>query len=69
MVLNKFKIIQVFSNGSVNFCYKSCNIPKSYIFKEKDNKNFYFNIKNLNNFTLTNKTPFSKYKTKYLKTF
>ena len=45
------KILQIFSNGSLNFCYSSFFFPKNIqlFFYEKDLQNFYFSRKRLNN--------------------
>jgi len=46
-LVKKQKILQVFSDGSLNFCYNSFFFPKDnqFIFYEKDFKNFYLYIK------------------------
>jgi hypothetical protein len=62
---HKLKKINVFSNGSVFFSYTKYNSTKILHFLEKDNKNFSFNIKNVN--LKSNPETFSNYKNKYLK--
>lgn len=42
--MHKIKNVCIFSNGSIYFSYKIKN-KKLYNFLEKDNKNFYFNLK------------------------
>jgi len=46
-LVKKQKILQVFSDGSLNCCYNSFFFPKDnqFIFYEKDFKNFYLYIK------------------------
>jgi len=46
-LVKKRKILQVFSNGSLNFCFNSFFSPKDsqFIFYEKDFKNFHFYVK------------------------
>ena len=66
MEIHKLKIIQVFSNGSTNFTYKSFkDSVNNYTFLEKDLKNFHYNVKK--NKTLINNENFSNYKNKYIK--
>jgi len=64
MNIHKVKIVQVLSNGSINFCYKTCNNRKLFNVLEKDSKNFYFNMKKKNNLK-TNHKKNSSYKNKY----
>jgi hypothetical protein len=42
-VIKNRKILQIFSNGSLNFCYSSFFFPKNIqlFFHEKDLKNFH----------------------------
>jgi hypothetical protein len=64
MKIKNYKIIQVFSNGSVNFTYKIFkNFSNNYTFLEKDLKNFSYNLKK--NKILTNTENFLNYKNKY----
>jgi hypothetical protein len=65
MSIHKLKIIQVLSNGSINFCYKTCNNLKLVEILEKDSRNFYLNTK-MTNHSQTNKKKNSGYKNKYL---
>ena len=46
-LIKKRKILQIFSNGSLNFCHNSFFFPKDsqFIFYEKDFKNFFFYVK------------------------
>lgn len=46
-LVKKRKILQVFSNGSLNFCFNSFFSPKDsqFIFCEKDFKNFHLYVK------------------------
>jgi hypothetical protein len=46
-LVKKRKILQVFSNGSLNFCFNSFFSPKDsqFIFYEKDFKNFHLYVK------------------------
>lgn len=43
MVLIKLKLIQIFSNGSLNYSYDT-KVSQVVVY-EKDNKNFYLNKK------------------------
>jgi hypothetical protein len=45
------KILQIFSDGSLNFCFGSFFFPKNIqlVFYEKDFKNFHFYNKKLHN--------------------
>jgi len=66
MKLNKLKIIQVFSNGSIIFIYKSYkDSTTNYIFLDKDLKNFNFNLKKHKN--LVKNESFFNYKNKFIK--
>lgn len=64
MNVHKLKIIQVLSNGSINFCYKTCNNSKILNILEKDSKNFHLNMKKRGNIQ-TNQKKNSSYKNKY----
>ena len=64
MNIHKLKIIQVMSNGSINFCYKTCNNSKIFEIVEKDLKNFHFNMKMTGDIKNTQKKT-SEYKKKY----
>jgi len=50
-VIRNRKILQIFSDGSLNFCFGSFFFPKKIqsIFCEKDFKNFHLYNKNLHN--------------------
>lgn len=65
MKIHKLKSIQVLSNGSTNFSYKTFNNLKISTFFEKDYVNFLFNLKNLNTNDNIDKQS-SNYKHKYL---
>ena len=65
MGINKLKTIMVFSNGSISFCYKTCNNSKPFNFLERDNKNFPLNTKSSGK-AQHNKSSTSAYKNKYL---
>jgi hypothetical protein len=62
--MKKLKVIQIFSNGSVNFSYKTLNDSSILHFLEKDHKTFIFNLKNYK--TKTNSGDILTYKNKYL---
>lgn len=63
--MQKVKNIQILSNGSISISYKTTNNnSKLFSFLEKDNHNFYLNIKKKN--TTVDVETFSKYKNKYL---
>jgi hypothetical protein len=62
--MKKKKLIQVFSNGTLNFSYSICNNFQFINFYNKDNKNFYLNIKN--KIKTINNSDFLKYKSKYI---
>jgi hypothetical protein len=64
MKIKKLKSIQIFSNGSVNFSYKTLNDLNTTYFLERDHKTFFFNLKK--NKIKNNVENFSNYKTKYL---
>jgi hypothetical protein len=61
------KILQIFSNGSLNFCYGSFFFPKNIqlFFYEKDLQNFYFFSKRLNNSLNLNEGENLLYRKKY----
>ena len=66
MEVHKLKIIQIFSDGSLNFTYKNTKDSlNNYIFLEKDLKNSPYTVKK--NKTLNNNEYFSSYKNKYIK--
>jgi hypothetical protein len=66
MQSQNFKITQVFSNGSINFIYKSYkDSTTNCIFLDKDLKNFHFNLKKHK--TLINNGSFLNYKNKFIK--
>ena len=59
------KKIQIFSDGSICFCFNSSLNYKKFKIYEKDNKNFFLNKKNkINN--VKNLDYSSKYKNQYL---
>lgn len=64
MKIKKLKVMQIFSNGSVNFSYKTLNDSSLLHFLEKDHKTFIFNLKNYA--TKTNTGDNLSYKNKYL---
>jgi hypothetical protein len=64
MRIKKLKTIQIYSNGTVNFVYKTCNSGKLLEILENDQKNFALNSKRLKN----NQIPFNTY-VNYKKTF
>jgi hypothetical protein len=64
MCIPKLKIIKILSNGSLDFCYKTCNNFKLINILEKDSKNFHFNLKLSKNTLITQKKN-SEYKNKY----
>jgi hypothetical protein len=64
MKIHKFKNIKIFSNGSANFSYHSCNNLKFYTFLEKDHKTFHLNLKTTN-LKLSVEKFSSTYKNKY----
>ena len=68
MNVNKLKFIQVSSNGRLNFTYKTYSNLKLFNFLEKDNKNFYLNMKKITG-SQRNKTFSSDYKNFYLKCY
>jgi hypothetical protein len=65
MKFTKVKIIQILSNGSLNFCYMNFLKPKQFTFYEKDQKNFYLNKKTIDKGEIKS-DYFSEYKKKYL---
>jgi hypothetical protein len=58
------KIVQIFSNGSLNFSYKIYNDLQFINFYNKDNKNFYLNAKKQIN--QIKNSDFFNYKIKYI---
>jgi hypothetical protein len=64
MNINKLKIIQISSNGRINFTHKTCSNSKLFNFLEKDNKNFHLNMKKTTN-SQVNKKLSSGYKKKF----
>ena len=64
MKCQKFKCVQIMSNGSINFSYKISNNFKKCDRFEKDFVNFSFNLKCSKSQIKTDKT-FTKYKKKY----
>lgn len=62
--MHHFKSIQIFSNGVVNFPYKTFKTLKVYTVLEKDHKNFYLNLKNIN-LKSSGGTFYSNFKNKY----
>jgi hypothetical protein len=66
MKIKKFKVIQIFSNGSIHFTFKSFkDSTNSHIFLEKDLKNFHYNVKIPK--IIINNENFLNYKNKYTK--
>ena len=61
--LKKKKIIQVFSDGSINFCYTIIKRSKKIDFYTKDHTNFFLNQKNQNQ-SLSQSSE--NFKTKYI---
>ena len=61
------KILQIFSNGSLNFCYANYFFPKNVqlFFFEKDLKNFYLYNKKLHNCLNLNHSENLLYRKKY----
>ena len=45
MELVKSKFVRIFSDGSLNICYKYYSGIQKVLVQEKDNKNFYLNKK------------------------
>jgi len=66
-LVKKRKILQIFSNGSLSFCYNSFFSPKDsqYTFYEKDFKNFYFYAKKNNQRLTINDGENLSYRKKY----
>lgn len=67
-LVKKRKMLQVFSNGSLNFCYNSFFFPKDnqFIFYEKDSKNFHLYIKENNQRLAVNDGENLLYRKKYV---
>lgn len=68
MNINKLKIIQVSSNGRINFVHKTCSNSKLFHFLEKDNKNFHLNMKKITDSQVNNKLS-SGYKKFFFKCY
>lgn len=64
MTIKKIKTIQIYSNGSINFVYKTLNFNQLIKMFEKDHKNFYLNKKKIQNNHFN-----SKIATNYKKSF
>jgi len=58
------KVLQIFTDGSLNFCYKNLNSSKQIIFYEKDYKNSTFSKKSSEKQTVYNSSH-NLYKSKY----
>lgn len=68
MKIQKLKIINISSNGSLNFTHKITKTStNNYIFSEKDLKNSFYSIKNSTKISSINKENFLIYKNKYIK--
>jgi hypothetical protein len=67
-VVKKRKILQIFSDGSLNFCYGSFFTPKAtqLLFYEKDFKNFHFYSKSEHSQLKINDNENLLYRKKYL---
>ena len=65
MSITKKKIIQIFSDGSLNYNSTIIKKLKKINFYEKDHKTFIFNQKNPNKMYAPKK--FTNFKTRYLK--
>jgi hypothetical protein len=65
----KQKVLQIFSNGSLNFCYGNYLFPKHFqlFFFEKDLKNFCFYNKKVHNQLTFNSNENLLYRKKYFK--
>jgi hypothetical protein len=66
-LVKKRKILQIFSNGSLNFCYNSFFFPKDsqFIFCEKDFKNFHVYTKKNDQRLVVNDNESLFYRKKY----
>ena len=66
--VKKQKIMQVFSNGSLNFCFNSLFSPKNsqFIFYEKDFKNFHLYVKKSDQRLIINDNENLLYRKKYV---
>jgi hypothetical protein len=66
-LVKKRKILQVFSNGSLNFCFNSFFSPKDsqFIFYEKDFKNFHLYAKKNDQRLVVNDNESLFYRKKY----
>jgi len=58
------KLIQLLSNGSLNFSYNICNNFQFINIYNKDNKNFYINMKK--KIKKIKNSDFLNYKSKYI---
>ena len=67
-LVKKRKILQIFSNGSLNFCFNSFFSLKDsqFIFYEKDFKNFHLYIKKNNQRLMVKDGEKSLYRKKYV---
>lgn len=65
MILVKKKIIQIFSDGSLNFNYSIIKKSKKLKLESTDHTTFSFNKKNTS--SITDLKDFKNFKTKYLK--
>jgi len=67
-LVKKRKTLQVFSNGSLNFCYNSFFPPKDsqFFFYEKDFKNFYLYVKKNDQRLVVNDGEKLLYRKKYI---
>ena len=67
-LVKKRKILQIFSNGSLNFCYNNLFFPKDsqFIFYEKDFKNFYLYVKKKDQHSTINNGENLVYRKKYV---
>lgn len=65
MKINKFKTLQILSDGSICFIYKTNTTLNNFNVSKQDNKNFILNIKK-NKIQINFKT-FTNYKKTYFK--
>jgi hypothetical protein len=67
-LVKKRKILQVFSNGSLNFCFNSFFLPKNsqFVFYEKDFKNSNLYIKKDDQRLIVNEDENLLYRKKYV---
>lgn len=59
------KYIEIYSNGTINYNFNFSKSIKKLKFFEKDNLNFFLNIKE-KRYSIKNLINYSKYKKKYL---